>query len=72
MCSAGEHFDWAMIAINCALFVFNTRSLWCLHKKRNEIESAIRHTEASRAQASKLRDEWKIAKMLSDASKDRT
>jgi hypothetical protein len=53
------------------LFV-NGRTLWRLRKLCDQTEQALNKADATRAQARKLRDEWKIAKMFSDATKDRT
>ena len=64
MCSAGEYFIWAILGVNVALLLANI-------KQRDQLESAVRVAEACRTQARKLRDEWKVAKMLSDATKDR-
>jgi hypothetical protein len=72
MCSVGEYVDWAITAVNFAFFFINIRFLWRLRKEWDRVESAVRTAEAFRAQARKLRDEWKFAKMLSDATKDRT
>jgi hypothetical protein len=69
MCSAVE---LVVIAVNILMLFVSGRALWRLRKLCDQTEQALNKADATRAQARKLRDEWKIAKILSDATKDRT
>jgi hypothetical protein len=69
MCDA---LEWLVIALNFASIFGNVRLLRRLREEWDRVERASHDAEAFRAEARKLRDEWKFAKMLSDATKDRT
>jgi hypothetical protein len=71
MCADGEYIAWFCAAINVALLIINGRNSWRFSRRLSEMKAehihAIDEAASIRAQACRERDNWKFAKMLSDA-----
>jgi hypothetical protein len=73
MCDAGQYYSWFLAVIDIALLVLIGRQLFRLYKMdvaaQRSFNRAVECEAEAReicAQASAIRDEWKIANMLSD------